>query len=75
MIIWRQWRRAGRALILPFSDFSVEKNTRKKEELISESVWAGRPCDLPDDIPASVERAGRALAFQHDSLAPATCDM
>ena len=45
--------------------FSEKKKTRKKEELISESVWAGRPCaDIPDDIPVSVERAGRALAFQ-----------
>ena len=52
--------------------FSVKKTT--KEEVISESVWAGRPCaGFPNDISASVERAGRALAFQHDSLAPVTC--
>ena len=30
----------------------------------SASVEAGRPCaDVPDGISASVERAGRALAF------------
>ena len=45
--------------------FEKKKNTKKKEELISEPVWAGRPCaDTPEDIPVSVERAGRALAFQ-----------
>ena len=42
---------------------------------IKPSVKAGRPCaDVPDDISASVERAGRALAFQDDSSAPVTCE-